>query len=501
MALTRPAALERRDARTAQAALSAAPEGAPRHTVTGQRARRSGLAHAYAALAPTVEVALRTVRLESALSDPGDAANPYGFHALTARTGRDIRRDIGWDVDGDEGPLRDLVRAELLPAAAGGEFTSADQLVRVLRPLLRRDLALGCAYGAGGLLDALAAGTPAPDGARDLAALLGPATLIATTGTVLRAAVRVVADRGHTDPALRRWRAPLAAAFADLLACESLVTVALRSTALAPGSSPAVRSAIGYAVPLLVGGVLDELDLVLGDCGLAPAAQQRRLLAGLVADLPLAGAGPADTAAAQAEVVRELPALAEAFERRWAAAGSVLLSLGRDLPARSMPPVPGIEDTLTAAPSAAHARLTRVAGAGDGDGEDTATGALARLAGHLVSEQRALLGPCRAAAQASPCAPETRALADRQALLLAAGAALGVQGAADDGRDLFLGRAHWALLAVDRIAGRLGIAPDGLAGTGGAPAVTEAERRVWGELDARDRRGIDCDVYATRLLW
>lgn len=502
MALTRAATFQDREDREDRAAALPTPAAAVR-----QRSRGSAPARSYAALAPTVELALRAVRLEALLSDPFDDSNPYGFRAL-ARGRAGTGSGAGSAAD-DHGAalLGELVRAELVPAAEGGEFTSAEQLVRVVRPLLRRDLALGHAYAVRGLLTALEEGAPVPPGADGLAALLAPAALVAAAGTCLRAAVRAVADGAAGDPAARQRQAPLAAAFADLLACESLLSVGLRASALPQGCGPAVRAAAGYVVPIVVGDVLGELDLVLRDCGADAGGPQRGTLAKLVADLPRAGAGGSDIAARQVELVRELPALAAAFTRRGDAAGSgALLRLGEDMPVRSMPPAPGSDDTLVAALTAARTRLARAAavgagagsGAGAGDAQDDPAGAaLARVAGRLLSEQRALLRASRAAEEADPRDPAVRAVADRQAFLLLAGAVLGVQGAADDGRGLFLGGPHWALLATLRITERLGIAPEGP----GGPATVGAQRRIWAELDARDRRGVDCDVYATRVLW
>ncbi|WP_330335557.1 hypothetical protein OHS33_38400 (plasmid) [Streptomyces sp. NBC_00536] len=447
------------------------------------RTRHFALAHPYAALAPTVDVALRAVRLEALLSDPYDEGNPYGFHGLREGTGGrgGVQRTA----------VEAAVRAELVPAAHGGRYTAADDLVRVLRPLFRRDLALGYAHGARALIAALEREEPVPARAGEFAALLGPAALIATTGTVLRAAVRMVAERGRTEPAIRQWRGPLAAAFAELLACESLVAVGLRASALPQGSGRAVRAAVGYVTAQVVGGVLDEVDLVLGECGRPAGSLERLMVAKLATDVSRAGSGPADVSAYQTDVVRELPSLALAFERRADTTGAVLFRLGEAMPARSVPPAPEGDDTLVGVLTGAAARLSTAVAGGE-----AVTAALARVAGRLVSEQRALHGPCLAAAHAGRADPAVRALADRQAMLLLAGAVLGVQGAAA-GRVPFLGGEHWSLLAASRIAARLGIGPGGPAG----PAEIEAQQRVWAELDGRDRLGVDCDLYATRVLW
>ncbi|MER5934059.1 hypothetical protein [Streptomyces sp. NPDC002054] len=517
VALTRTGPLEDRHRSTAApAAVPVAPPALPRRRPdAGQWPRLTVLADpasgpdaAPAAAdgpprAPRTETALRAVHLEALLADPRDAANPYGFQALAAgpRDGTDL-------VDAE---LRAAVRAELLPAAAGGNFTTPERLVRVLRPLLRRDLALGHGHAVRELPGTAAAGSK-------VTALLGPAALTAAAGTVLRGTVRLVADRSPAgrspaDPGIRRWRAPLAAVFADLLACDSLVTVGLRATELPRGSGAAIRAAAGYAVPLVVADALDELGLVLDECGHPGAAAERRVLAKLRADLPVAGAGRADLAARQADLVRELPALAAAFAQHRgpagppAATGCALFRLGEDLPHRSPYPEAGGDQTLMFALTAAHDRFTRIAAAADIGAGEPVTPALTRIAGRLLSEQRALVRKSRASGAADPAGPAVRALADRQALVLLAAAVLGVQGSTASAEELpepaydpavrFLGAPHWALLAAGRITERLGIAPDGP----GGPAAVEARERLWTELDSRDRWGADCDVHATGVLW
>ncbi|MEV6954777.1 hypothetical protein [Streptomyces sp. NPDC051183] len=359
------------------------------------------------------------------------------------------------------------------------------------------------------------AAPPAPSGyarsvlrAEQRDALLGAQALTGAASAVLRATVALVAGQATGGGrAGRRWKAPLAAAFADLLACEALVTVGLRACGLPQGSGPGVRAAAGYTVPIVVADVLDELQLVMTESRLAAHdGPERRMLAELVDRLERPGTGRADALARQADVVRELPALAAAFGRRWDAGGpggpgatatpcsSVLFRLDERMPARIIPPEPGSDDTLVSALTAAHARFTRIAAAADVGAGDTVHPALARVAGRLLSEQRALVRQSRLAEGADPGDPRMRAFADRQAMVLLAAAVLGVQGvAAETGRDPFLGSPHWALHASARITERLGIAPDGP----GTPASVEARDRIWAELAERHREGIGCDIRAT----
>ncbi|MFJ1610611.1 hypothetical protein ACIOHS_45990 [Streptomyces sp. NPDC088253] len=590
MAVTQPAAPS-----TPAPAPASAPAPAPvPGPVPALAASPGGLAHRYAALAPPLEVGLAALRLEALLGDPRDAANPYGLPALAAAPAGSAAPAAPAGSAGSAGVGEGRAgRAALLLAAAGlGQVRAADQWVRALRPLLRRDLALGHAVGASGASGA--SGAPLAGRARGQvaescpvpAALLGPAALVAAVGSVLRQAALTVAGcgRGGGEPDdLRQWQPVLAAAFADLLACESLTCVALRRPAapspgpgpgpgsgsgpgsglgpgpgsgLGPGSGPGsglgpgsgsgsgsgpgsgfgrgvgaglLGAVAGYVVPTVLADVLAQLGLVLAECGHGPASTGGRMLAKLIRDLPLAGVDAAGAAYWQARLARALPALAAEEPRapyRGPAPAPFRLA---DPPAPAPVPVPV---SVSAAGVAAvgeqgdgytpdghgSGRFTphghEPGGAqpgGDGPGGDSvvlsgllragaarpegvdadrvALGALAR---RLLTEQRALRRPCRTAG-VDPGAPVARALADRQALLWLAAAVLGVREAADDGRGLFLGGTHWALLALSGIAGRLGVPLPG--------PVPDPRAAVWAELAGRVRHGVDCDVYATRLLW
>ncbi|MFJ5273916.1 hypothetical protein [Streptomyces sp. NPDC088358] len=479
---------------------------------------RRGVAHRYAALPPPLEVALAALRLDALLGDPRDAANPYGLPALTttsttARTtsttarinGSTTRITAGSAVTaGSAGSAVTAGgagegRAGLLAAAGLGRIRSADQLVRALRPVLRRDVALGQACAAA------ARACPVP------VALLGPAALLAATGTVLRQAARIVAGRCHSEPALRQWRPVLATVFADLLACESLTSVALRRP-MRPASGALLPAVAGYVVPTVVADVLAQLELVLTECGHGPAGLEGRMLAKLAGDLPAAGVDAAAAGSWQTHLVRALPALAESPRPPHPAALPALFRLADPHPAPDTHPDPA-PDTHPDPASDTHLGPGPAAIPQGGDGQggdgvvlsgllraagraaggDPERAALAGAARRLLSEQRALRRPCRAAGQDGPDGPAVRALADRQALLWLAAAVLGVQEGADDGRGLFLGGPHWALLALSGITERLGVPLPG-------PAADPREQ-VWAELADRVRRGVDCDIYATRLLW
>lgn len=105
MTLTRPAPV-------------AAP-GSP--SVPGRPPRAAS--RAYAELPPTADAAARALRLDALLGDPDDADNPY------CRADRGALDDL---------PVPDGLREEFVPPAAGGHFTSGEELARALRPLFRR---------------------------------------------------------------------------------------------------------------------------------------------------------------------------------------------------------------------------------------------------------------------------------------------------------------------------------------------------------------------------
>lgn len=81
-------------------------------------------------------------RLEAALGDPFDPANPHGHLALLraddARTVPEATEDL---------LTRTGLAAEFVPHVLGGRLTDLERLARVLRPLFRRDLALGYGFG------------------------------------------------------------------------------------------------------------------------------------------------------------------------------------------------------------------------------------------------------------------------------------------------------------------------------------------------------------------
>ncbi|MEV7415205.1 acyl-CoA dehydrogenase [Streptomyces sp. NPDC089919] len=314
-----------------------------------------------------------------------------------------------------------------------------------------------------------------------------PATVIAGVDSVLRLAVRAATEgRADGQPA-RRWHKVLAEVFADLLACDAMAVTGLRALTLLPEDSHLVAAAVKYTMPDLLREDLEELATVLG----ARGYDRGPLYGGfqkLVRDLPVAGLGHAGTAVVQAVLVPQLPALARSTWFATPEPPAELFRPGAPLPdfdARRLAHS-GTNDLLSAALVGASGRL-------DGrSGEGPLFEALAGYGRTFVEELRVLRDRCVSLGLAGSPAfnPQAIALTDRYALVLAAGAVLGVW-ENQAGTGSFLEDPSWALLALSRIGRRLGVAmpelPDG---------VTET---LLAEVLSRyaDRRSLD--LYGTGL--
>ncbi|MEV5880266.1 acyl-CoA dehydrogenase [Streptomyces sp. NPDC052101] len=561
----------------------------------------------------------RAARLENLLGDPYDPANPHGLHALFTA---DDRRTPPAETEALLAATG--LGAEFVPAEHGGLLTRADLLARALRPVFRRDVALGFGHGITSLFATgavWAAGSPAQrhdlarlllgggratilhhelahanailrdeftalpeprrggyrlDGRKDVIInasradaqvvyartdtargphshsvfLLDPAeaqpgtmrhlprvettgmrgvlfsglefagrpvpgdalvgrtgdgvplalrtfqvnrsvicgVVIAAADTVLRSAVRA-ATTGRSGPVARRWHKALTGVFADLLACDSMATVALRALSLLPDRAHVFAAAVKYVVPDLLRENLDELATVLGGRGYQHGSPEYGSLDKLVRDLPVAGLGHAGTASCQAVIVPQLRTLAE---HAWFAEEEPppeLFREGAELPPLdySVLGIAGGGDFMAASLVGSAARLASARGVGG------QIAALAELAEAFVVELRALRETCRrlppSAASAS-ASPAVCVLSDRYSLIVSAAAVLGIW-EGQDGTDPFLADPGWAVLALSRIGERLGIPvpdlPDG------------CTRHVLDELIRRYRAGLSFDLDATVL--
>lgn len=96
----------------------------------------------------------RAARLEAALGDPFDPGNPHGHPAL-------LRADLARQAPEATEELLTAagLSAEFVPHGLGGRLTGLEELARVLRPVFRRDLALGYGFGITSLFAASAVWT------------------------------------------------------------------------------------------------------------------------------------------------------------------------------------------------------------------------------------------------------------------------------------------------------------------------------------------------------
>ncbi|MEW2418307.1 acyl-CoA dehydrogenase family protein [Streptomyces sp. NPDC046866] len=578
----------------------------------------------------------RASRLDALLGAPLDPANPHGLAALIAA---DARREP--PAETEQLLAETGLGAEFVPAEFGGRLTRADLLAKVLRPVFRRDVALGFGYGITSLFGTAAvwaAGTerqradtaalllgggrasivhhevahanailrdeftaapaPAPasasapgaagytlSGRKDVimnasrsaawvvwartapergprshsvlllrpdelpagtvarlprvptpgmrgglfsgleftgvpvpsSALVGrpgegvalalrtfqvnrcliPALAVSAADTVLHSAVRAVSP-GRGGRTVRRWYKPLTGVFADLLACDSMATVALRSLSLLPERAHVLAAAVKYVVPDLLREDLEALASVLGSHGYEHGSPQYGSLDKLVRDLPVAGLGHTGTAACQAVIVPQLRSLAERSWFRAEEPPEGLFSAGAALPSLDyrLLGIASGDDFLSASLIGSAARLEGHRSAAGGGTADLA--ALAELAETFVGELRGLRARCLRIPEGREALtdPAVVVLSDRYALLLAAAAVLGVWEArhgADGagGGDPFLADPAWAVLALTRLGRRMGIAvpelPDGVLD------------RVLRELVGRYEDGRSCDLDGLRL--
>ncbi|MER5640639.1 acyl-CoA dehydrogenase [Kitasatospora sp. NPDC002227] len=92
--------------------------------------------------APSTELFHRAEELEEKLGDPTDPGNPLGFAALM----RADRAAVPF-TEGEAALDALALHHEFVPRALGGRLERMDHLVRMLRPVFRRDVGLGMGYG------------------------------------------------------------------------------------------------------------------------------------------------------------------------------------------------------------------------------------------------------------------------------------------------------------------------------------------------------------------
>ncbi|WP_189134281.1 acyl-CoA dehydrogenase family protein [Wenjunlia tyrosinilytica] len=291
-----------------------------------------------------------------------------------------------------------------------------------------------------------------------------PSMVLALVDTCLRTAVgfagRQSRDTG-TGMDTRSSRSVLAAAFADILLCDSLALAATRSASLLPRQSSGVyAAAVKYLLPKILTETVYDLSIILGSA-LYDKDGPYGIFQKHVRDLPVITLGHAGTAACQATIIPQMPLLARAAWFQGAPAPGELFEADGRLPPLNLEqlrPHAGHDPVAASLVAAVEDDPER----GD-DGEDV----IHRLAQGFLAELRSLRDLCLELRTTDPAwlaGPETSALADRYVHVLAAASVVGVWRQERRVRPGgFLADPAWAVTALSRTAGRLG----------GLPGLTE----------------------------
>ncbi|MFH8716911.1 acyl-CoA dehydrogenase family protein [Streptomyces zaomyceticus] len=166
--------------------------------------------------------------VEETLGDPFDATNPHGFHALVdTAEGRRPFDATPWHLpDGDP-----------------------ESVLHALRALHRRSPALA----------------PAPPAGAPAATVVGAS--VGALDSALRITLRHLRSRhlyGAPASDLPALRTLLAGAYADLLLCDTLATLAVRGTEPLPDRPGALAHAAEALAPRALQGAMDRLSVVMG---------------------------------------------------------------------------------------------------------------------------------------------------------------------------------------------------------------------------------------------
>ncbi|GAA3947115.1 acyl-CoA dehydrogenase [Actinomadura viridis] len=339
----------------------------------------------------------------------------------------------------------------------------------------------GCAVPPGSLVGPPGGGMETALRAFQLTRAALPSMAVGTLDTQLRTTLRFALGRRlyrRRVADLPQVREVLAAAFADLLACDALATCACRAPHVLPEQAGVAAAAAKYLVPRLLAEAADSLARVLG-ARFYLREGEHAIFQKHLRDLPALGLGHAGPAACLSAIVPQLPALARGARESESAgddraAPAALFRFGEPPP----PLRPGRlaltsrgADGLHAALLPGLAELTRTGSSGE---------EVPALVNRLRSARRDLLGRCGRLPprERTPLAGDVGfGLAERYALLLAASACVNIWRYGRAGADPFLRDPAWAAAALHRIAGRLE----------GAPAVLPAplRERLFAELVAR----------------
>jgi alkylation response protein AidB-like acyl-CoA dehydrogenase len=309
---------------------------------------------------------------------------------------------------------------------------------------------------------------------------------IGSLDTQLRLVTRFAVQRRiyHRSVAeLPHARSVLAGAFADLMICDCLATTVCRGLHVLPGQAAVHAVAAEYLVQLLIQDAVDSLAVVLGARSFlreGPYGTFQKHLRDLPAAL-LAHSGATDW---QATLIPQLPGLARRGWFTGEPAPAALFRLGDALPAldfRQLEVTGSAGDSLLAMLPARYAELR-------------STPDLGPLCDLLVTQLRTLKEGFTELAPRNGTPPAERArfdLAERYAILLAAGACLGVWWHNQHHPNLFQRDTAWLTLALRRLTA--------LAGLPVPRHGSDVEQAVFDELVARERENRSFDLIGRML--
>ncbi|MET7934235.1 hypothetical protein [Streptomyces sp. NPDC005322] len=173
--------------------------------------------------------------LEERLGDPYDTANPYGFRAILAA------REAGQPLDGE--PF-DAVGTE-------DHGAEPETVLHALRAVYRRSPMLT---------------RPGQEAERGSGAVTAGAA-VGAVDSGLRMTLRHLRARrlyGAAAVDIPQLRAVLAGAYADLLLCDALTTLAVRGTDAMPARPGAHDRMVRVLVPRVLQGAMDRLSMAMG---------------------------------------------------------------------------------------------------------------------------------------------------------------------------------------------------------------------------------------------
>ncbi|MGV9319648.1 acyl-CoA dehydrogenase [Streptomyces sp. NPDC003660] len=326
-----------------------------------------------------------------------------------------------------------------------------------------------------------------------------PGMVVGVGDSQLRTVLAFAEERrlyGGPVSALPLPRSVLTDAFVDLLICDTLSMVAARTLHLRPAEASVRSAAVKYLVPRLVQENSHRLGVVLGARSYlreGPHAAFQKA----ARDLPVVALAHASGAVCLANIVPQLPRLAE---RAWRPAlddpadgpdgDEALFRLHDPLPPLDF----GALELTTRGADGLVGRLPWFAQELDRQAETRPE--LTELAA-LAAEFSDQLADLARRATALPPLERTPVagrrsflLAERYALLLAAAACLGVWRAARRS-DAFLADPLWVAAALHRLAGRLGPRH--------GPLPRAAAGALFDELAARHEDARTFDLFRTRL--